>query len=361
MVALTEQLRPSHAEGSVDRFSPDTTFVLTSPYHGSWLSQIYGGHFQNHYPAKVVRETNFREWLRTIPERPELMFMGNFIVDRAGVVALCREHGINVIHCEDGFFPHYGNAHGDPLGFCWESSLPQLTFRSLTDEQRAKASAARTGWLGFSPESLPTDVREPFVLWPLQLIGDKVNQWDLNEKNWCELLRHFRASLPAEFQLVIKTHPRSKPQDNAGVAELVRELPNTILLPARAHLKTLLSKCHAVAGANSTVLLEARLMFHKPVYAYARGWFTNHFELFLPVHARHAPRELNRVEFVENNGLVRNERLDDYTDWFLAQLLARQVSLERGKADPVWLKEKVYHLSYQSFVQHGEDIFHRFD
>lgn len=73
-------------------------FALTSLYHSSWLVQLYGGHFPQLYPGKVVREANFREWLRTIPERPALMFMGNFIVDRAGIVALCRAHGINVIH-----------------------------------------------------------------------------------------------------------------------------------------------------------------------------------------------------------------------------------------------------------------------
>ena len=149
-----------------------------------------------------------------------------------------------------------------------------MTFRRLTDEQRAQARAARTRWLEFAPEPLPDVIRGPFVLWPLQLIGDKVNQWDLNVSNWCELLRHFQASLPARFQFVIKPHPRSKAHDNSGVAELTRELPNTVLLPARAHLKTLLSQCHAVVGANSTVLMEARLMFHKPVYAYASGWTT---------------------------------------------------------------------------------------
>jgi hypothetical protein len=102
-------------------------------------------------------------------------------------------------------------------------------------------------------------------------------------------------------------------------------------------------------------------MFHKPVYAYARGWFTNHFEMFLPVHARHAPRELARLEFIENNRLMRMDRLDEYTDWFLAQLLARQVNLELALADPAWLQRKVYRLSYQSFVKYGEDIFLSFD
>jgi hypothetical protein len=337
------------------------TFAHTSPYQGSWLSHVYGTHFRHLYGEKLIREADLREKILMIAERPSLMFMGNFIVDRAGIVSLCRELGINVIHCEDGFFPHYNNAHGDPLGFSWESSLTQLSFRRCVDEQRQRARSCRELWLEFAPEPLPDVIREPFVLWPLQLIGDKVNQWDLNEKSWGGLIRHFRESLPSDFQLVIKHHPRAKANDNTGLAALASEIPNTVILPGRTHLKSLLLKSSAVAGANSTVLLEARLMFQKPTYVYARGWFTNHFELFTPIHARHAPRELNRFEFVENPALMRNERLDEYADWFLVQLLARQVDLKRGRTDPVWLKERVDHLSYNSWVKYGEEIFQRFD
>jgi hypothetical protein len=245
--------------------------------------------------------------------------------------------------------------HADPLGFCWESSLPRMVFRSCTDRQRLRAREIREAWLAFERKELPPMIRKPFVLWPLQLTGDQVNHWDLRLEDWTGLIRHFRECLPDGFQLVLKEHPRSKPHDHRGVAELARELPETVLLPHGFDLKTLLAECSAVAGANSSVLHEARLMFHKPACVYARSWFTNHEELFIPMRQHHV-REPNRFEFVEDNRLLRTERLDDYTDWFLAQLLARQIDRETA-VNPQEFKERVYRLSYQSFIQHGEDIF----
>jgi hypothetical protein len=308
------------------------------------------------YGARVLGERDFRRHLAA-RGAPELLMMNNFIPDRAGVVSLCREHGINVVHTEDGWFPHYGMGHGDPLGFCWESSLPGLVFRECSSAQRAAARQCRREWVSFAAHELPPQVRPPFVLWPLQLTGDQVNRWDLNVEDWCGLLRHFRMSLPTVFQLVLKPHPRSQGHDNRGVAELLEELPNTVLVPAHAHLKTLLRHCHAVAGANSTVLYEGRLMFHKPAYAYARSWFTNHTELFLPVPARRAPALLNRIDWVEDNRAMRTERLNDYADWFLAQLLARQIDLERGRREPAWFRQRLLRLSHHSYLRHGEDIF----
>jgi hypothetical protein len=127
-------------------------------------------------------------------------------------------------------------------------------------------------------------------------------------------------------------------------------------VPRETDLKTLLHGCQAVAGANSSVIYEARLMFHKPVYTYARGWFTNHSELFLPVPMRET-RPLNRFDWVADNSRLRTERLDDYTDWFLAQMLARQIERERAESDPKWLKRALHRLSYGSFMKYGEEIF----
>ncbi len=347
---------------SVPEIDPCATFAISSPYPSFWLADVFCQFGHELFGRKVVREGDFRELLR-VHGKPNLMMMGNFILDRAGIVTLCREHGVNVIHVEDGFFPHggSGSAHGDPLGFCWESSLSRMVFRECNRSQRERGHRCRDAWLSFSPQPLPPGIRKPFVFWPLQLIGDAVNKWDLNVKEWGGLLRHFRLCLPTTFQLVIKPHPRSKSHDNIGVAELVQDLPNTVIVPTNTDLKTLLLECSGVAGANSTVLYEARLMFHKPAYAYARSWFTNHFELFMPVHGRHPPRGLNRFDFVEDNRLMRTERLDEYTDWFLAQLLGRQIDLMKGRANPQWLKEKVYQLSYESWVKYGEEIFERFD
>ena len=96
--------------------------------------------------------------------------MGNFIAERSGIVSICRELGINTIHAEDGFFPHYETMHVDPLGFSWESSLPRMIFRSTTQEQKEKSKMARENWLLFNKKDLPKEIKKPFVLWAAQLL-----------------------------------------------------------------------------------------------------------------------------------------------------------------------------------------------
>jgi len=54
---------------------------------------------------------------------------------------------------------------------------------------------------------------------------------------------------------------------------------------------------------------------------------------------------------------MRTEWLDDYTDWFLGQLVARQFDHDLAKGEPREFKKKVWHLSWQSYREHGEAIF----
>jgi hypothetical protein len=284
------------------------------------------------------------------------MLIWNFCDIRGAILGLCQEYGINVVWWEDGFFPHYETLHFDPLGFCWESSLSRMIFRQCSDRQKQKAHQAREIWLAVPPKELPANVKKPFVLWPLQLINDIVNQWDLGLRDWTELLGHFRACLPSSIQLVLKDHPYSTARDTEGIDKLLPQLRNTIRVPREADLTVLLRECNAVAGANSSVLYEARLMHHKPVYAYGRSWFTNHDELFLPLRCgRVSP--LPRQDWIEDPQRIRTKRLDDYSDWFLAQLLGRQLDSKVATTDPILMQEKIRRLSYRSFLEHGEAIF----
>lgn len=333
------------------------SFAYTSPYSGFWIEKFYRGVSHDLFGAKVIRESDFRGKLLENGCLPEIMLMGNFIVERAGIVSLCRELGINTVHGEDGFFPHYSTMHLDPLGFCWESSLARMVFRETTDNRRERAEQVRSEILNFAIQELPPCIKKPFILWPLQLIGDKVNQFGLRVEKWTTLLSHFRHCLPPEYQLVVKPHPRSNDGDTKDIKEWVQNEHNVILLSKSVHLPSLLSECVAVAGANSTVLYEARLIFHKPTYVYAHGWFTGHTELFIPVHRNQKPRALNRFDHIEDNRKIRTERLDDYTDWFLTQLLDRQFSHTRAKESPQAFLRQVHHLSYDSFLKYGEDIF----
>ena len=336
---------------------PPKTYAWYNPYYNSGAER-YRHHLHDLYGRRIDSEQDFRERLNSVKARPDIFLIWCFCEERAGLVSLCRENGINVAFWEDGFFPHYDSVHFDPLGFCWESSLPRMVFRQCTDRQRACAQEARRAWLEKPRGSLPAGIRKPYALWPLQLIGDKVNEWDLALKDWTPLIRHFRARLPQHFQLVVKPHPLSEPKDIVGIEALSKELTNTLLLPTGANLHFLLHECNAVAGANSSVLYEARLMHFKPTFAYGRSWFTNHEELFLPLRVNF-PRPLPRLDWVENPAGMHSAYLYDYADWFLAQLLARQLHREPAEKDPVGFTEILCHMSQQSYMENGDSIFER--
>jgi hypothetical protein len=335
------------------------TYAWANPYGNADPEKLSHGHWRDLYGKQLWKAAELAEHLARTRESPEIFLLGNFSPDRTAFVALCRERRINFAHWEDGFFPHYWTQHLDPLGFCWESSLPGMVFRCCSDRQRERARAARAAWLARPAGELPPGVRKPFVVWPLQLIGDQVNRCDLNVPDWTGLLRDFRARLPATFQLVLKPHPLGRPVDVNGLDAVVAELPDTTMVPHGSDLTRLLRECHAVAGANSSVLYEARLMHHKPAYAYSRSWFTNHPEVVIPVERTPSPGrapELPRLEWLENPALLRTDFLDDYTDWFLAQLLARQID-RRQFTEAAQHREAVRRLSDQSYREHGEAIF----
>jgi len=330
-------------------------YAWCNPYVNS-QAERYRKHFDDLYGKGISSEKELLEKLASRPEQPDILMFWCFCRERAGIMSRCRERGINFGIWEDGFFPHYRTLHFDPLGFCWESSLTRMIFRGVSDRQRARARKAREDWLKKPAQPLPEGVKKPFVLWPLQLIGDQVNRWDLSVKDWTGLLKHFRANLPPEIQLVLKDHPVAKEKDMVGLDELIPQLPNTLRFPKQVDLAALLRGCAAVAGANSSVLSEARLMFGKPVYAYGRSWFTNHQELIFPLRWD-ARGSLPRLDWLEDPSRMRTEYLDDYADWFLAQLLGRQMESKTAESDPVKLKQKMWRLSHRSFVEYGEEIF----
>jgi hypothetical protein len=331
------------------------TYCWTNPYVNGWIHGFYAQHFRDLYGTRVFTEAHFRELLTRV-EQPEYMLKWCFDSDRAAMVSICRELGINVAFGEDGFFPHYSTIHVDPLGFCWESSLTRQVFRGTTDAQRTRAQGARAEWLRRPEKELPASVKAPYVFWPLQLVHDQVNEWDLRLTDWSGLIQHFRAALPSEFHLVLKQHPMSKDKDIVGLAAVVQELPRTLLLSKEASLPALLRRARGVAGVNSSVLYEARLMHHKPTWCYGRSWFTNHRDLFMPV-VLHDQRPLPRLDWLEDPKRMRTPWLDDYADWFLAQLLARQIDHQSAERSPTDFKRHIARLSWHSFRDHGDAIF----
>jgi hypothetical protein len=330
------------------------SFSFTSPYKGCWLEHFYRRGAMDLFGTKVTSVRHLHELLNTSDSRPDLMIAGNFICDRHEIQNLCRDHDIDIIYSEDGFFPHYQTLHADPLGFAWESSLCRTKFRHLSDHQRSVSQAKRSIWLDFRKTGFPPQIRRPYVLWPLQLIGDNANRCDLNLSDWSPLLRHFRRVLPMEFQLAVKPHPRAKPRDFAR--ETCDDLDGVCILPRECDLRTLIAGASAVAGANSSVLLEARLMFHKPVFAYARSWFTDHPDLFIPLVYTDPSTEISCMDRMISKDWISSDYLNDYTDWFLYQLLNRQLDHDAARC---WerLHQWTIKRTYKSFVAHGEGIF----
>jgi FkbM family methyltransferase len=333
------------------------TFGWSSPYGGCWAENFYrqcGG--KDLYKGKLKTSDHLRKTQQRFKgQLPQLMIMGNFVVDRAAMRSYCLENGVDVIHGEDGFFPHYQTLHVDPMGFCWESSIPSMMFHECSDFHRKKAEASRKTYMAFKDKGLPKGVQKPFVLWPLQLLGDRVNKHGLKATSWVEIIKHFRTALPNEYDLVLKPHPRGGGMD--GIEALVHKTPGLVLANARADLRSIMKQCSAVAGANSTVLTEARLMFHKPVFAYGRSWYTNHTELVYPIDKDFKLKVLPHMDVVEDNALIRTERLDAYTNYYLSQLLARQFAHKDVTKDPQRYVDWLHKRTYQSYLEHGLDIF----
>lgn len=332
------------------------TFAWTSPYDSNWVAHYYGEHAKNIFGKKLITAKELFARLDDGSPLPDLLIMGNFIVDRSSMLSVCRARGINTVHTEDGFFPHYSTVHADPLGFCWESSLSRSIFRECSDVHRRLANTLKHLRRSGSGGNLPPQVRPPFILWPLQLIGDQVNKWDMGLRSWVEVVEHFRSCLPPDFQLVLKLHPRGKENDLNGIKELARRIKGIVVVPAQTDLTTLLYHCAAAAGVNSSVLYEARLIYGKPTYVYGKGWFSNHEELFLPVRLMRKG-EIPGFDLVATGRDSHSERLQSYSDWFLANLIARQIDPKIAEKDGRAFREAVHLLSYTSFMAHGEDIF----
>lgn len=324
------------------------TFAYTSPYSGCHTEANYSKACKNLYGQKIKHYDHFCKLLKS-DNFPELIIMGNFIRERYPILTLCRELGINTVHGEDGFFPHYQSCHADPLGFSWESSLCQMTFRGTNGFHKINAANSREKWILNNKVSKTEHLPATFVFMPLQLIGDKVNRYGLNLKSWLPMIEHTRKILPEDITIVVKPHPRSRDVIS------VDGLKNVMLVGKNESTCSLISNSRGVIGANSTVLLESRLMFKKPTWAYAKGWHTNHPCLFMPIDFN--AETMPRIDWIDDNKKIDTEYLNDYTDWFLSQLLQRQFINEEARLKPSDFKSFVMSRSFDRWKLYGESIF----
>jgi ADP-heptose:LPS heptosyltransferase len=343
--ALTS--KPWFEEGPMDHSEPvPKRFAYTHPRHLQELYENAGG--QNLYRRAIRGAGDFAQ-LAKANGPADLVLVGNFLDGSKELVEYCEKQGIDRVYGEFGWFPHYKTVHADPMGYAWESSLCGMKFSGLTLKQRAQVTKFRREFLSKTGGGLPEGVREPFVLWPLQLIVDRVNKYDLNLPDWYDLLLWTRQAVPVGYQFVIKDHPVQSVHQRI---ELSRCFPDTILLERSAPLRPLIEHAAGVIGCNSTVLLESRLLFRKPTWAYGHSWYTGHPDLIFPV---------NRFETLPHAELlgksIDDQWLLDYGDWFLWQLLARQYLAEEAQKNPQAFLRWIHRRSYNSFVSLGEDAF----
>lgn len=321
-------------------------FAYTHPRHLQELYELAGG--RNLYGRAVRNAQDLMELARKNGP-PELLIIGNLLESSTQLADFCSENDVDRVYGEFGWFPHYTTIHADPLGYAWNSSLCRARFPGLTANQRARVTAFRSDYLSTSNGPLPEGVHKPFVFWPLQLIIDRVNTQDLNLCDWFEVLLWTRQIIPAAYQLVIKHHPiqNALPRTN-----LYTCLPNTLLLDRSAPLRPLIESCSGVIGSNSTVLLESRLLFRKPTWAYGRSWYTGHPDLIFPLRLSELPFKLELLR----QGITDQWSLD-YGDWFLSQLLARQYSAEQARNNPAAFLRWIHRRFYNFYARAGEDAF----
>jgi ADP-heptose:LPS heptosyltransferase len=326
---------------------PARRFAYTHPRHLQEHYERAGG--KNAYGRAVRGPDDLAQLMRS-KSPVDLLLVGNLLDSSDTLGEFCDEQGIDRVYGEFGWFPHYSTEHADPAGYAWNSSLCSMRFDRLTRRQRSHAMEHRQRLMAQPEEALPEGVRKPFVLWPLQLLTDRVNRFDLNATDWYGMLLWTRQMLPSKYQLVIKHHPVSAEQPRLEGAGY---FPNTITLPKSASLRALLSHCAGVIGNNSTVLLEARLLWEKPTWAFGRSWYSGHPELVF------AARDGERLPYPELLGKTMNDPwLQDYALWFLWQLLARQYPINEAKKQPGAFVRWLHRRTAHSYAALGEDAFY---
>lgn len=328
-------------------------FIWTSAYGGCWPEKcLRDAGMPAVVDSKIKTLQDFRSIIKE--KEVELLIMGNFIADRHEIRNEAIRQGIPVVHGEDGFIPHYSTLHADPTGFCWESSLTRMAFDpdDVVDYERDIVADL----LYDLREKVPTNTYsgKPYVLLPLQLIGDRVNKFGLNiSGDWSKVINHARACVPAEYDIVVKPHPRGSKKEFTTYEAMAKRDKSIRWVP-KGNLHQLINESSGVIGMNSTVLTEARLIFNKPVWAYGKSWYTNHIQLVYPVCLDQAPRKLIMEQELEL-GIPKSEFLGEYCIWYIKQLLSRQYVQKITNKEHYrnWLMKR----TYQSYADYGVDIF----
>jgi hypothetical protein len=335
--------------------APHPNYVWTSPYGSSWPATCLGYAGVHQYrKSKVNKEKDFINIINS-GDIPDLLILGNFIVDRHVIRERALAAGMDVIHGEDGFIPHYSTLHVDPLGFCWESSLTKMLYRGELDISHRRVAENLIKTHIQAVHRVEPRFKKPYVLYPLQLIGDRVNQFGLNEtKSWLKYVMHARKVIPDDYDMVIKTHPRGA--NVKDIEEWAQKQQNVTLFRERMNIHEIIKDASAVIGVNSTVLTEARLLFNKPVWAMGDSWYTNHTRLIYRIDTRFPPRDLPNEDHLYNGIPTDDEDLDTYRLWYIGQLMARQYT-QKMKSDKERYKKWLYARTYKSWLKYGEEIF----
>lgn len=331
-------------------------FLWTSPYGGSWVDKMYETTGASRGGLKKVStvhelEAHVKHAARTQETKP-LLIMGNFIRDRGNIKARALDLGLDVVHGEDGFLPHYSTLHADPVGFCWESSLCSMKFPGKVPDTVVNYFAHLVEHANKLVRRNPFEANTKNVLFPLQLLNDQVNAQGLGVRgDWTEYIALARKLLPEDVILWVKQHPRAI---RAADLETRWAMTQRNVKMYNGKLEDALYYCDGVVGMNSTVLTEARLLYNKPVWAFAKSWYTGHPDLVCLVKAD--MQVLPEVDKIDT-GVSTDEYTDKYRQWYAGQLLARQYKHTDVRSNSEKFRQWLLQRTYKSFLAHGEEIF----
>lgn len=158
-----------------------------------------------------------------------------------------------VLHAELAWLPQSHHLYIDPVG----PGARSLLYETPTPPQVGDAAMIREQVAPYyTPTPLSTEAG--YFLIPLQLEGDTSITWDSPRfKTMSSLVQFVQAAFP-EKRIVVKPHPLEKN---------VPRLEGVFMVPPKNPIKDWIASADAVIGINSTSLIEASLIFKKPVMA----------------------------------------------------------------------------------------------
>lgn len=193
---------------------------------------------------------------------------------------------------EAAWFPQKGNYYEDPLGVNAASSIALTKPAKLNQDQEQEINEWKAQYR-LSQGNHPIKDKG-YLLVPLQLESDSNISKFSPIKTMKALLQWLVENTEKNIPIVARPHPLSGTNH-----EHLQALSPRVQIDSQTPLHKLIAEAKAVAGVNSTVLLES-LIYEKPTIALGNGLFQNSEAIYLQELSATMPEvlggEFKRVE-----------------------------------------------------------------